>query len=321
MTSPTTLDRPHARSAESMRDRFYRLVPELLAETPDTALVLAVIGSGYLDPRQRARLASRIIDVGIREQLLVSVAGGLALAGVRPVVHTFAPFLVERPYEQVKLDLGHQGVGALLVGGGGSYDWPEGGETHFGRRDVALLDTLDGWTVQVPGHADEAETFLRQGIQRRDAVYLRLGEASNAEPFDVREPRLHVVRRGSARARAAVVAVGPMLDRTLAATEGLDVTVAYAATVRPFDAAGLRALPGAADTVSGRALPGRHLGGPRQRRAGRPPAPGARAGGRPGRAGALRQRGPARPRARPGPGRHPGLGRGVRALTALRGGC
>jgi transketolase len=236
------------RRSETMRERFYRIVPELLDDEPSSALVLAVIGSGYLDPQAKARLAHRIVDVGIREQLLVSVAGGLALTGVRPLVHTFAPFLVERPFEQVKLDLGHQGVGALLVGGGGSYDWPEGGETHFGRRDVALLDTLDGWTVHVPGHADEAETMLRQGMRRRDAVYVRLGEASNPEAFDVRLPRLHVVRRGSNAAKAAVVAVGPMLSRTLAATRGLDLTVAYAPTVRPFDREGLRSLTGA-DTV------------------------------------------------------------------------
>jgi transketolase len=233
---------------DTMRERFYRLVPDLLDENPQAALVLAVIGGGYLDPRARARLADRVIDVGIREQLLVSVAGGLALTGVRPIVHTFAPFLLERPYEQVKLDLGHQGVGALLVGGGGSYDWPQGGETHFGRRDVALLDTLDGWTVHVPGHPDEAEALLRQGVRRSDNVYVRLAEQANRTAFDVRLPRLHVVRRGSRTARAAVVAVGPMLDRTVRATEGLDVSVAYAATVRPFDAAGLRALPGS-DTV------------------------------------------------------------------------
>jgi transketolase len=244
----TVLEPTDRYAGESMRERFYRLVPDLLDEQPLSALVLAVVGRGYLDAGAKARLADRIIDVGIREQLLVSVAGGLALTGVRPIVHTFAPFLVERPYEQLKLDLGHQGVGALLVGGGGSYDWPEGGETHFGRRDVALLDTLEGWTVHVPGHADEAETVLRQGIHRDDAIYVRLGEGSNSQAFDVRTPRLHVVRRGSNRARAAVVAVGPMLDRTLAATEGLDVTVAYAATVRPFDHIGLRALPGS-DTV------------------------------------------------------------------------
>ena len=127
---------------DTMRERFYRIAPDLLDENPGAALVLAVIGSGYLDPRARARLAHRIVDVGIREQLLVSTAGGLALTGIRPIVHTFGPFLLERPYEQVKLDLGHQGVGALLVGGGASYDWPQGGETHFGRRDVALIAGL-----------------------------------------------------------------------------------------------------------------------------------------------------------------------------------
>src|SRR4051812_46827391 len=245
--SISTVTRPEeatAEPADSMRERFYAIAPDLLDDNPSAVMVLAVIGSGYLDPDARARLAGRIVDVGIREQLLVSVAGGLALTGIRPIVHTFGPFLLERPYEQVKLDLGHQGVGALLVGGGASYDWPQGGETHFGRRDVALLDTLDGWTVHVPGHPDEVENLLRQAVPRTDRIYVRLAEAANRQPFDVRLPRLHVVRRGSGRARAAVVAVGPMLDRTLAATQGLDVTVAYAATVRPFDAAGLRGLPG-----------------------------------------------------------------------------
>jgi transketolase len=47
-----------------------------------------------------------------------------------------------------------------------------------------------------------------------------------------------------------VVAVGPMLDRTLAATQGLDVAVLYAATVRPFDRVGLRAAAAALDTPS-----------------------------------------------------------------------
>jgi transketolase len=257
MTSTTltanVAERPERESprdaTSTMRDRFYELVPELLDDEPRAALVLAVIGAGYLDRRERARLGDRIIDVGIREQLLLGVAGGLALTGVRPIVHTFAPFLLERAYEQVKLDLGHQGVGALLVSAGASYDLPKGGETHFGRRDVALLDTLDGWTVHVPGHPDEMETLLRQASHGDDRVYLRLSDQSNAVARDIRRPGLQVVRRGSAASRAAVIAVGPMLDRSLAATEARDVTVLYAATVRPFDRETLRAAPGADDVV------------------------------------------------------------------------
>ncbi len=220
---------------EDQRTRFYRLLPALLAQDPRRVAVLAEVGAGYLDRAAVAPVANRVINVGIREQLIIGVAGGLALTGLRPIVHTFAPFLIERPFEQVKLDLGHQGVGAVLVSAGGSYDWPEGGETHFGHRDVALLDTLDGWTVHVPGHPDEAEELLRAAVNGDGRVYLRLGADSNTAPHPTGS--MSVLRRGK---RGTVVAVGPMADRVLAAAADLDVTVLYAATVRPFDATTLR---------------------------------------------------------------------------------
>jgi hypothetical protein len=93
---------------EDQRTRFYRLLPELLAEDARAVAVLAEVGAGYLDPSAVAPVADRVINVGIREQLVIGVTGGLALAGMRPIAHTFAPFLVERPFEQVKLDLGHR---------------------------------------------------------------------------------------------------------------------------------------------------------------------------------------------------------------------
>jgi transketolase len=179
-----------------------------------------------------------VIDVGIREQLMIGVAGGLALTGFRPIAHSYAPFLLERAYEQVKLDLGHQGTGAVLVSVGASYDWAEGGQTHRGHADVALLDTLDGWQVHVPGHADEVEALLRRAVADDGRHYLRLSAATNRVGRSVSDGRLEVVRRGGS---GTVVAVGPTLDPCLAAVADLDVTVLYAATVRPFDAATLRA--------------------------------------------------------------------------------
>lgn len=223
---------------DTMRDRFAPVVSRLLDEDPRVAVVLAEIGKdGFTDAQLRH--PDRVINVGIREQLLVGAGAGLALTGMRPVVHTFASFLVERPFEQLKLDLGHQDVGAVLVSAAASFDWPAGGFTHMAPGDVALLDTLDGWTVHVPGHPDEAETLLRHAVGAGDdKVYVRLSVQSNADALPVDGTRFLTVREGRS---GVVVAVGPMLDTVLAATEGLDVTVLYATTVRPFDADALRA--------------------------------------------------------------------------------
>ena len=104
-----------------MRTVFAETATALLDEDPLAAVVLAEISADMFG-KAAARHPDRVLNVGIREQLMVSVGGGLALAGMRPIVHTYAPFLVERAYEQVKLDLGHQGVHAVLVSIGASYD-------------------------------------------------------------------------------------------------------------------------------------------------------------------------------------------------------
>src|SRR5215470_15516110 len=221
---------------ETMRERFTSVTAELLDTNPRLAVVLADITAAAFEPAAR-RHPDRVINLGIREQLLVSVAGGLSLAGMRPIAHTFASFLVERPFEQIKLDLNHQGAGAVLVSSGASYDYASGGRTHQSPGDVALLDTLPGWTVHVPGHPDEAERHLRAAAAGEGLVYLRLSEQSNAVPL-AREPgKLSVLRTGT---EGTVIAVGPLADSVVEATLGLDVTVLYASTVRPLDAQTLR---------------------------------------------------------------------------------
>lgn len=223
----------------TMRTRFVDTVTELLDQDPRTALVLADISAG-LFTEQAQRHPGRVLNMGIRESLMVSVAGGLALTGLRPIVHTYAPFLAERSFEQIKLDLTHQGVSAVLVSVGASYDWTEGGRTHQSPGDVALLDSLPDWTVYVPGHPDEVPSLLRAAVLSNEPVYLRLSARSNAAPRPAAQGGgLDVVRYGE---RGLVLAVGPMLDPVLAASAGLDVTVAYTNTVRPLDLGGLREL-------------------------------------------------------------------------------
>lgn len=222
----------------AMRERFTAVTADLIDTDPRVAVVLADITVQPFEGLRR-RFPDRVVNVGIREQAMIGTTAGMALSGLRPFAHSYAPFLIERPFEQVKLDLSHQDLGAVLVSVGASYDWPGGGYTHHAPGDVALLDTLPGWTVHVPGHPDEAEAFLRAAARHDDRVYLRLSAADNIRAHARTDGGFAIMRRGGG---PTVVAVGPLLDRVLAATEGLDVTVLYAATVRPFDAVTLRSV-------------------------------------------------------------------------------
>ncbi|MBG0560690.1 transketolase family protein [Actinoplanes aureus] len=221
-----------------MRETFIDTTTDLLSDDPRTALVLADISASSFRTAQQ-RHPDRVFNVGIREQLMAGVGGGLALTGLRPILHSYAPFLVDRAYEQIKLDFAHQDVGAVLVSIGASYDAAEEGYTHQSPGDVALLDTLEGWTVHVPGHRDEVPGLLRAAARHDDRVYIRLSVQENKGPYPD-GGSLRVLKRGG----PLVVAVGPMLDPVLEATRDLDVTVAYTNTPRPFDTDGLRALAG-----------------------------------------------------------------------------
>src|SRR5215469_3275505 len=124
----------------TMRERFYDLARAALDEDERVAVVTAQIGTDAIGEHPRH------FDVGIREQLMIGVAAGLALEGYRPIAHSYTPFLVERPYEMVKLDLGHQDLGAVLVSTGASYDASTAGRTHQAPEDVAIMAALPGWT-------------------------------------------------------------------------------------------------------------------------------------------------------------------------------
>ncbi len=225
------------------RTQFGRTVTDLLDDDLSAALVYAEISARFFTEAER-RFPERVVNVGIREQLLVNVGAGFALTGMRPIVHTFGTFLVERAFEQVKLGFAHQGVGGVLVGVGGSFDASSAGRTHQAPGDVALLDTLPEVAIHAPGTSAETDEVLRRAVAGEGLHYVRVVEQTNTEPFA--GAGLHVVRRGSG---ATVVALGPVLDEVLAATADRDVTVLYAHSVRPFDGHTLRSAISSPDVV------------------------------------------------------------------------
>ncbi len=218
-----------------MRDAACGAILDRFQDDERAALVLADISLDRLEPAFRHD-RRRVVNVGIMEQTAVGVAAGFALEGFRPIVHTLAPFLVERPLEQLKLGFGYHRQEGLFVSAGASYDYSEYGLTHHAPGDIAALATIPRMEAIVPGTAREAADAVRRSHGNGRATYLRTSVSENSVEPELASGGLTKVRSGTA---LTVVAVGPILDRTLAALGGIDATVLYATTVLPLDAATL----------------------------------------------------------------------------------
>lgn len=220
----------------TMREAFFSWFETWITQDDRAIAVLADISLGYVKHLNENH-PGRILNVGIREQSAIGVAAGLALEGYHPLAHTYAPFLVERPFEMLKDDLFHQGACVTLVSIGASYDEPGYGRTHQCPEDVALLSTFDGCDIFVPGHPCEVAPLLEHAVHLDRTSYLRLTLATNSSAIRNTSATMMKVRSGT---KGVVIAVGPMLDPVLEATSSMDVSVLYATTVRPFDGATLR---------------------------------------------------------------------------------
>lgn len=178
-----------------------------------------------------ARHPARVVEAGADPGMVIGIAHGLALAGLRPVIQCAGPFLGRQSAQRLAL-LGRSGAGVVLAASGAPED--------LGLLDA--IDAIDGWTVHVPGHPEETDRLLLSALHDTGPVYLGLSSRTNRSPHPT--GGLQPLRRGRS---CVVLAVGPTLEPMLRATAGLDVTVLYAATVRPFDDITLRTAVLAAD--------------------------------------------------------------------------
>ena len=90
-----------------MRKTFAKLLMEMAAKDDKLVVLIGDI-SHYLLKEFEEAYPDRFYNVGICEQSIISIAAGLAMEGFRPIVHTIAPFCVERAYEQIKVDMCYQ---------------------------------------------------------------------------------------------------------------------------------------------------------------------------------------------------------------------
>ena len=105
----------------------------------------------------RACFPHRILNLGICEQAIISIAGGMATQGMRPVVYSITPFVLERPFEQIKIDLDEQDLPVVLIG---YSHYPTHGPTHRALNAEQLCKCFKNLRSYWPATAQEAHANI-----------------------------------------------------------------------------------------------------------------------------------------------------------------
>lgn len=225
------VNRPYAKAFEA----FATARPEVLCLSADLTSSCEVDGFRDRHPEQ-------FLSLGMAEQNMLSFAGGLAMQGYRPFIHTFSVFLYRRPYDQLINSIAYSNRKVRLIGFLPGITTP-GGITHQAIEDIAILRAVPNMTILETGDATEVETVLEVADSIDGPVYVRIlrGEVPRlfSTPFEFN--KLRTLSKGD---DILVVSCGVCTEEALRATgplmaRSVGIHHLHASTLKPFDRDGL----------------------------------------------------------------------------------
>jgi transketolase len=227
-----------------MREAFAELMVELGLEDNSLVVLVGDISHGILKPF-KMNYPDRYYNIGICEPSMVNLAAGLSKVGLNPVVHTIAPFLIERSFEQIKLDFGYQKLGVNLISVGGAFDYSQLGCSHHCYTDVSLVSHIEGSKVFMPGNVHEFKKLFRNSYKDKSINYFRLSEhphTIDTSKYSIDIGRALITRPGT---EITIATCGAQLSNAHAAAEklshlGIESEIVYFPTIKPFDSTTLR---------------------------------------------------------------------------------
>jgi len=155
---------------QAMRREFGKFMSEYGAKDERIIWIIGDAGFGIHDDF-RLRYPDRFFNFGLCEQSMISVACGLALSGLIPFVHAATPFLIERPFEQIKLDIDLQKTNVKLVG---FADYPFEGLTHAELDSPYLMKIFKNIKSYFPQNSTETRAALEESYEIEGPAFISL---------------------------------------------------------------------------------------------------------------------------------------------------
>ncbi len=148
-----------------MRKIFPKTVLEIMDKDDRVVVLLGDIGV-FAFQSVFEKYPTRIYNIGILEQSMVSIAAGLAIASFVPIVHTISPFLVARAYEQIRDDFGFQNLIGTFVGVDVYTTSPNLGLTHSCPEDTILMNCVPNMNTFIPETAEDFDLKLKENYNK-----------------------------------------------------------------------------------------------------------------------------------------------------------
>jgi len=152
-----------------MRKQFGKTIVELAEK--DEKLILLIGDVEQEMAEFKKRWPDRFFNLGLCEQTMISMAAGMALEGLRPVVYSITPFLIERPFEQIKIDIDEQNLRVMLVG---YADYPIHGPTHRCLDDEGLVLLFKNIVGFYPQDSKMTKKAMKQAYKLKGPSFISL---------------------------------------------------------------------------------------------------------------------------------------------------
>ena len=191
------------------------------------------------------RFPDRLINVGIAEQNLVSVAVGLSLGGYVAVTANAAPFLMARANEQVKNDVCYSQANVKLVGLNAGVSYGPLASTHHAIDDISIMRGLGDIIILAPADPVETRRIFEFALNHIGPVYIRMDNAKFPtlydEDYQFELGRVSVLRQGS---DITICALGSVVHEAFEAArqlenQSVDTEVVNVSSIRPMDRTGI----------------------------------------------------------------------------------
>lgn len=229
------------RKATATRDAYGSALLEVGKEMENIVVLDADLSGSTKTGKFAKAFPERFFNIGIAEQNMVGIAGGISLTGKIAFASTFAMFETGRAWEQVRQTVCYSNLNVKLVATHGGLTVGEDGASHQALEDVALMRVLPNMIVIVPADGIETEQVIRTIASHYGPVYVRLGRVK----VPVVMPEEYRFQIGKAYAfhigrDANIIAAGIMVSAALEARKmlkdgGIDAGVINMSTVKPLD--------------------------------------------------------------------------------------